>query len=737
MPDLNNPLYPPNDGKIGLPRVLPGMNRLAPINRPPQSRGSKNQTKLTSTTESAKILRDATNGLDKAISRESENRKNALDDLKFLAGDQWPADVASQRNFDKRPCLTINKLPTFVHQIMNDLRQNRPAIDIDPVGDRGDKEAAKMYRGLIRALERACRADIAYDTGAFNQISNGWGYWRVLTEWDKPDSFDQTIVARRIRNPFTVYLGEHQEPDGSDCREAWVTEMIPKDEFKLLWPNADTISFMVGGLGEKLQNWFSGTDIRVAEYFKIEHEKRKLVELSNGHIGWEDELSDDVKAFLASGVLTVEQERESVVPTIKWHKLTAVDVLESQEWPGKWIPVVKAVGDEIDIEGKVKYSGIVRNAKDPQRMYNYWRTLETELIALAPKAPWLIAEGQDEGYEQDYKTANTRNIPVLRYRPIALGGQPVPPPSRQPFASVPAGVVQAIAGAAQDMMATTGIRFDASMQERTADESGVAMRELRRSSDLGSFHYGDNYMRSLRHTGDIYVDLIPKIFTRRQMATILREDDEEERIMIDPNAPKAYAETRGADGKTMKIFNPNIGQYGVTVTIGPSFATKRIEASQSMMEFAKALPNAAGLIMDLIAKNMDWEGSDEMAKRLAKALPPQLLTPDQKDIPPQVQAMLLAMDGQIKQMTQERQQLMAALTEKKSEQAIEMDKINKDFEVKLLGVVAKFETAQAATQEKAVASFNAHIGSRLENLAQDVNSLREKLAKPEKEAANA
>ena len=713
--------------------MLPGMNRTMPRDIPPKSKGGADDTIDLDQDEIAKILQDSCDGLDKAISRESDNRKNALDDLKFLAGDQWPADVAAQRNFDKRPCLTINKLLTFVHQIMNDLRQNRPAIDIDPVGDRGDKEAAKVFRGLIRQIERASHADIAYDSGAFNQIANGWGYWRILTEWDKPESFDQVIVPRRIRNPFTVYLGEHQEPDGSDVREAWVTEMIPKDEFKLLWPNADAISFMQGGLGEKLQNWFSGSDIRVAEYFRIKEKKRTLVELSNGHIGWEDELHDDIKAFIKSGTLTIDRERESMVPEIMWHKLTAVDVLESKPWPGKWIPIVKVVGDEIDIEGKAKLSGIVRHAKDPQRMFNYWSTLATEIIALAPKAPWLIAEGQDEGYEQEYKTANTRNIPVLHYRPISLGGQPVPPPQRQQPGGVPGGVMQARNDSAQDMMATTGIRFDSTMAERTMDESGVALRSLRQSTDLGSFHYGDNYIRSLRHTGAIYVDLIPKIYTRRQIATILRDDDEEEQVMIDPHAPKAFQEQRGPDGKIMKIFNPNIGQYGVTVTIGPSFATKRIEAAESMLEFAKAMPQAAPLIMDLIAKNMDWEGADVMATRLAKAVPPQFMTPDQKDISPQVQAIMSQMQQQLQHMTQERQQMIQALNEKNTDRQIERDKIDKDFEAKLLGVVAKFEAAQAATQEKAVASYNAHIGSRIDDLAQGVNTLREDLANPKKE----
>lgn len=718
-----------------MPAIDAGMNKTPPPAVKGGGKGSKDDKSALmlgqSDTDEQKLLTRIRKRMDLCIQAEADNRKQALEDLKFKSGDQWPADVAAQRNFDRRPCITVNRLPTFVHQITNDQRQNRPAIDVSPVGDKGDVEVAKMYRGLIRAIERESTADISYDTAFDGAVSNGFGYWRIVTEYESPDTFDQVIRVQRIRNPFTVYLDPNsQEPDGADAKYGFVTEMIPKGEFEELYPEANPIPFSQGGVGESFKNWINQDTIRIAEYFEIVYKKRWLLALSNGHEGWEDELDDETCRQIAAGKITVLRERESDSPSIKWYKVTAIDVLEEQDWLGKWIPIVKVIGDEIDIEGKVKLSGVIRNAKGPQQLYNYWRTSEAELVALAPKAPWIMEEGQVEGHESSWKTANVKSNPYLLYRAVNVNGKPTPPPQRQGFAQIPAGVVGAAQAAAQDMMATTGIRFDATVAERVTDESGRAMRELKRNSDIGSFHYIDNLARSLKHSGRIMIDLIPKIYDTKRMMTILREDDSEERVQIDPNLQKPMMEARQGNGKMLKIFNPTYGEYGVTVTIGPSYATKRIEAAESMMDFAQALPNTAQLIADLIAKNQDWPGAQEMAARLAKAVPPNLLTPDQKDVPPQVQAMMQAMDGQIKQLTQERQQLIMALNEKQSDRAQRQDEIDKSFEAKLMKIIADVEAKAEATHEKAVSNFNTHIGAQINELGKNVTMLMQSLEHP-------
>jgi hypothetical protein len=260
------------------------------------------------------------------------------------------------------------------------------------------------------------------------------------------------------------------------------------------------------------------------------------------------------------------------------------------------------------------------------------------------------------------------------------------------MAGIPEGFVNGAQSASMDIMAVTGIRFDVAADHKNVDDrSGKALREFNRPQDLGASHYMDNLKRSLIHTGRMLIDLIPHYYDEKRVMTILREDDTEQRIEIDPHAPKPYDEKAGPDGQKMPIFNPTIGKYGVTVTIGPSFATKRIEAAESMLEFAKVLGPGAHIIMDLIAKNMDWDGSEEIASRLAKAVPAQLMTPDQKDIPPQMQAYLQSLEAQLKQAGVEKQQLLAALNDKGADRAIAQDKIDRDFEAKILKIISDGE----------------------------------------------
>ena len=590
-------------------------------------------------------------------SAESINRQKAVEDLRFKAGDQWPEQIRATRTIEKRPCLTINKMKTFVHQIVNDQRQNRPAINVSPVGDRSDPETAKMLKGLIKQIERTSNADVAYDTGFDSAVSVGWGYWRVLTDYEDEDTFDQVIKICRIRNTFRVYLDpDAEEPDGSDAKWGFISDLIPRSEFEDQWPDSQVLAWEEGGIGDEYKLWATTTHVRIAEYFCYETDTRKLVALASGHVGYEDELDESIKSEIKAKPDSVLNEREVSVQKVKWYKLTAHDILEENDWPGKYIPIIKIIGDEVDIEGKVTLAGIIRDAKDPQRMYNYWCTSETEQVGLAPIAPWIMEEGQVEGHEDRWKQANRKAYPYLLYKATSVGGKPSPPPQRQQFAGPPAGVVQAKISAAQDMQATTGIRFDATLQERNYDESGKALKELKRVGEVGNFHYIDNLSRSLRYTGKQLIDLIPKVYDTRRILTILREDGSEERVTIDPTLGKPHDQRQGQDGKLERLFNPKLGDYEVAVTIGPSFATKRAEAADSMLQFLRFLPNTAPLVADLIAKNMDWPGSEEIYERLASQLPPELQAKHMQHLAPEAKAIVMSLSRNLNQLKQERDQ---------------------------------------------------------------------------------
>ncbi len=733
----DSPDRPKDKGNLTLPSVDAAMNRGSP-RAIRGGKGAKDDDKNVrlgredKEEEEAVVLRRARKRLARIASDESENRKLGLDDLRHETGEgQWPQDVAAQRNFDKRPCLTLNKLPTFVNQVLNDARQNRPGIHYSPVGERADKQVAQMLDGMTRAIWRNSDGDTMVDTALHNSAgAPGWGYARVLCDFEDEGSMHQEIRLMRVTNPFSVYLGKHKDLTGADANHAFVTEDMDREEFEETYPDADKMPWDQTGIGDAYKTWGnSESGVRIAEYFEEETEHRTLVQLSNGHVGFKDNLADEVKASLDSGALEVVKERESPCKKIWWYKLTAAEVLKKERWPGKYIPIVKFTGTEIDIEGKTKLSGIIRNAKQPQLMYNYGRTAEIETLGQQPKIVWLIAEGQDEGYEEQWSTAHVKARPALKYRPMSLGGHPVPPPQRQQPFGVPAGQAQWSQTAAQDMQAVTGIRFDATPQERMYDESGRALRELRERGDLATFHYIDNCAKSLRRLGVILQDLIcnGEVYDTTRIVTILREDEKEQQVKISPTAAKPYTEERDEmTGKAIPVINPTIGKYGVTVMVGPSYATKRVEAAESKMDFVRAMGPAAPQIIagvaDLIAKDMDWAESEEWAARLAALVAqthPGLIQPTQKDMTPQVQALIQGLQQSLQKTQQELMLHQRALADQDKDRAIKLEKIEKDFEAKLIQVAQKSD-----------ADMHKHVGTNLQNLMAEVSELRKALAEP-------
>ena len=614
------------------------------------------------------ILETARHRMTMAIAAYSESRENELDDLRFSAGSpdnrwQWPADVLSTRGsvqgqtLNARPCLTINKLPQHIKQVTNDQRQNRPAGKVIPADDKADIEVAEIFDGLVRHIEYISDADVAYDTACENQVTYGEGYIRLYTDYCDDDSFDQDIRIGRVRNSFSVYMDPTiQDPCGSDAEWCFITEDILKDEYEREYPNAKPISSLLAqGVGDQsVSQWINEDTIRVAEYFHAEYEKTTLNLYQNGESYYAD--SPEV-AQLAQMGLQPTKTRKVNRRKIKWCKINGFEVLDEKEWAGKWIPVIRVVGNEFEVDGRMFVSGIVRNAKDAQRMYNYWVSQEAEMLALAPKAPFVGYGGQFEGYEMQWKTANTNNWPYLEVNPDVTDGQggvlPLPQRSQPPMAQN--GLIAAKMGASDDIKATTG-QYDSSLGQTSNERSGKAILARERQGDTGTYHYVDNLARAVRYVTRQIVDLIPKIYDTQRIAQIVGLEGDSKSVKLDNSQQEPVREVMNEEGIVLeRIYNPSVGKYDVRVTTGPSYMTKRQEAMEAMSQILQGNPQLWAVAGDLFIKNMDWPGAQEMAKRFAKTIDPKLLGDDDKS--PELQAA----EQQMQAMGQELDQMHAML----------------------------------------------------------------------------
>ena len=635
------------------------------------------------------VLSTARDRLSMAISAYSESREDELDDLRFYAGSpdnqwQWPADVLATRGavqgqtINARPCLTINKLPQHVHQITNDQRQNRPSVKVIPVDDNADVEVAEIFNGMIRHIEYISDADVAYDTACENQVAYGEGYIRILTEYCDDDTFDQDIKIARVRNSFSVYMDPLiQDPCGSDAKWCFITEDLSKDEYARLFPNASPISTLETlGVGDQnLSQWLNTDTIRIAEYFYCDYE-RKTLNLYPGNVTAFEGTPEDKQLKAVYG--KPKKSREADIKKIKWCKINGYEILEEQEWAGSCIPVVRVIGNEYEVEGRIYISGLVRNAKDAQRMYNYWTSQEAEMLALAPKAPFIGYGGQFEGYESQWKTANTQNWPYLEVNPDVTDGQgavlPLPQRAQPPMAS--SGLMQAKLGASEDIKSATG-QYNASLGQTSNERSGRAILARQREGDVGTYHYQDNLARAVRYVGRQCVELIPKIYDTQRIARIIGLDGETKMVKIDPTQQEPVRKIQNQEGIVIdKIYNPSVGKYDVVVATGPGYATKRQEALEAMAQLLQGNPQLWTVAGDLFVKNMDWPGAQEMSKRFAKTIDPKLMGDAEEN--PQLQAAQQQMQAMAAELDQLHQMLQNV---GKSMEAQDMER--KDYEAKI------------------------------------------------------
>ena len=603
------------------------------------------------------LIQEAQEFLNLCTTADTMNRSEAIEDLKFSAGEQWPVEIQNSRTLESRPCLTINKVDAYCRQIVNNIRQQRPRIKVHGVNNEADAKMAEVWQGICRHIEVNSDADQAYDTAVDHAVRMGWGYLRITTDYIREDSFDQEIYIKPIHNPFTVYFDPNStSPDGADAERALITEVIDKKVFAEMYPDADQgVGFTQRGSGDSNAEWVNKEDIRIAEYFYTVRKDTELIVLANGETGYIEDYDGDPEYII--------KRRKTVKKEIRWAKLTGMQVLEEGVWPGRFIPIIPVYGHRIVIENKHKKFGIVRQARDPQRMFNFWTTALTESIALAPKPKWLLAEGQDEGHENEWAQANIKSAPVLRYKQKDIEGVPAPVPSRIQPEAPPAGIMAAMDNINADLQAVIGI-FDPS-QLPQGNISGKALNGQQQQIDLTNYHFYDNLTRSIRHIGKIILDLGPKIYDTERVMRIIGMDGQPDMVTLNQ---------QGADeeGIYKTMNDTSVGEYDVVMDTGPGYNSKRQEAIEAMIPLMTADPALMQVAGDLFFRNMDFPGAEIIADRLAAANPMSQIDEKSK-IPPQVQMQLAMSKKQIEEMGQQLQNLQMVIKQRQDIESVKQD----------------------------------------------------------------
>lgn len=642
--------------------------------------------KLDDKNSDKKLVERAKERFQQSMDVEAEQRADMNDDTKFvrLGGTyQWDQAAVNSRQMigQERPILTINRIVAFNNQVINEIRQNKPDIKIRPCDDNADVETAEIFQGIIRNIESQSNASIAYETAAMQMVDGGLGYFRIIPQYVTDDAWEQELVFKRIPDFNSVGLDVNsKEPDGSDSRWGWVMEEIPRDDFEEQYPE-ETRGWEASGATEN--DWINKKTVRVLEYCEKKETPEEINLLADGRVLWSSELQPTDTAIVS--------KRKSKRTTIIWCKIGADTVLEKTELPIKWIPIIPCIGNEVWADGKRTIYSLTRHGRSPQQLYNYQSSCEAEYLALSPLSPFMASIEAVTGYESDYQSANRSPVSVLFYNAYDDAGRPLPKPERQQPAQVPTGIVNAKQAAIDDIKAALGI-FDAALGANPNSQSGKAVLSLQRQASQGTFHYSANMARSIQHAGRILIDWIPKVYDTERIMRILGEDGEVDHVKISPDIQGAKSEQQTEAGEIQKIYNLQVGRYDVVADVGTSYATKRQESADSMMNLVQSYPQIMPIAGDLIVKNLDWAGADAIADRMKKMLPPQLQEqPEGTETPEMQQAAQQAnqMADQMQHMSQE----IARLSDERELKERELQIKWYDAETKRLTALAGSEPA--------------------------------------------
>lgn len=596
---------------------------------------------------------------------EDFQRKRSIEEVEFNAGKHWSNTMRKEREDKDRVVQEVNRTPQYLNQVANAQRMTRPNIIIKPNGNGADEDGARVKQGIIRSIERRSDAESIRDDCFYNVLEKGWTYYRTVIEWEHEKSNKRVVRTKRIFDDFSVYCDPAStEPDKTDAVDWFITHDMPTDSFETEFEDeiqhASLTEFV--GLGDRQKEWIGEKTVRIAEYFYKDKKKEKLYMLADDPYAdgkWEDELTKNEEGKFV-GVAYVEGEpgfRWSYRTRIMWALISATNILDGnadktagREYvkDGKYVPIIPVNGRRLFLNGHVIYVGMVRDAIEPCLAADYWLTIITEMVALGPRAPWIVAYESIAQYREMWDTSNIENYAALFYDKFDAEGNEQPAPFRN-FGEPPIQAMTFILNyAEEDLKRVMGI-YERSLGATGPEHSGVAINAVQREADIANFNYVDNLKRSISLEAKIDLDYIPKVMTAPQVLEILRTDNQKEKVWIN----KAYKDHSGKE----KYHDLTVGDYDVEVEVGPSMATRREAAAQGINEYIKVDPAAAPFVGDLLARNLDFPDKAELEKRLkiravAAGVPDDNPESGAADVPDQFKRQYQAQAKQVEQLTQ-------------------------------------------------------------------------------------
>ena len=658
------------------------------------------------------IFEEARDRKSMSVDAESDNRTNSKEAMLFREGiGHWDDDVVTTAS-QESPELVINFTDTLVTRVVNNMAEREPRGKCHPIGDGADEDKANVINGIGRHIEYRSEASVAYDAGADHAVTGGEGWWRVLSEYAAPDSFDKEIRIAPILNIFSVYPDPAAVmPTACDMNWCLLSVKMRRTEYKRLYPRMDNVAWSDAGQSSGHADWEDKEEIRLAEYFRIRETSDTLYRVAFADGTTIAKFADNLPPpeEMERLKMTVVDQRESARRRVEWFKLNGTRVVDREVLPGSWIPIIRCQGNARNVDGRIYRRGMVKSLMDPQRMVDYGEVAKIKRLGLAPQAPWVVAEGQLNGHPE-WDDANTKTYGVLTYKPVTVatgqGDVLLPPPQRQAPAQIEAGFSEFVQGMRSNLLAIAGMPNEPGQDAQSGDAvSGRALQRRDKLSDQSHSQYYKNQKLAIAHTWRILLEWIPIYYSEERMQRIIGEDGK-------PQMVKINAKGDGVDAVKNDI---TVGRYDVVMDSGPSYETMREEGSEAMLELSSSPslgPLLAKVAPDLILRSMDVQYAEEIADRLA-AQTPDGLQKIMESLPANAKAVVQSLaqeNGQLKQALQAAQmEAKYGITKAHLAAEVKAHDVEESNKTKRLDTAVRSHTALAVEEIRAGASLmNTH-----------------------------
>lgn len=577
---------------------------------------------------------------------ETDERSQQYQALKFRSGQHWSEGQLAQRSQEGQelPSLVIPRTESYIQQTLNSYRKNPLGMRVRAKSGGASKEVADVLEGKLREIEQDSRADLAY-TSAFSQaLGQGEGYFRLATDYESWDSFQQCVKILPVYSRFAVYPDPSStDPAGLDMQWCFVTTRMSHDAFCSRYEKEPAEVALWAGYGDS--EWVTRDEVMVADYYYKTIESLTIVQFPDGTV---------LEKTPELGELDPTwPTRETRRTTVQWVQLCGYAVLQKTRWPGQYIPVIRVEGQRLDLDGRARRTGMVQASADSAFAYDVYASAEMAAIMLAPKAPYILYAEQIAGFEGHWNQANDGHMPYLPVKAIVVNGQLLPPPQRQVAEPAIQAITQARMGAAADLQASLGM-FDASLGAPSNEVSGKAIDARKVEGEQTNYSYAANLAWSIRACGVQILDLLPKLYAG---PTDLRQIGPDGAVtMTKVNQPRTDSQ-----GQPQEALMLGKGSYDVVISAGPSYETSRMETSEKLGTMLAAVPpEIQRYFMDTWAGSLDFPGSQDLANRLRTLVPPEALQASEGQKPEQQVAML---QNQVQQAGQQLQVLQQQLQE--------------------------------------------------------------------------